>query len=142
MTKLDPAVVETLVRGELKDPHTILGVHDTKKGSVIHAWRPEATSVEVRVGGELTAKLDQIHPAGFFEGIIDGSVDDYQLEVTYPDGGTFPIRDPYAFMPTLGELDLHLVGEGRHTRIWEKLGAHVRSERDQRSQLRSMGSER
>jgi 1,4-alpha-glucan branching enzyme len=25
----------------------------------------------------------------------------------------------------LGELDLHLIGEGRHERLWERLGAHV-----------------
>ena len=24
-----------------------------------------------------------------------------------------------------GELDLHLIGEGRHERLWERLGAHV-----------------
>jgi 1,4-alpha-glucan branching enzyme len=29
-----------------------------------------------------------------------------------------------SFPPTLGELDLHLFGEGRHERIYEKLGAH------------------
>jgi 1,4-alpha-glucan branching enzyme len=29
-----------------------------------------------------------------------------------------------SFGPTLGELDLHLFGEGRHERIYEKLGAH------------------
>jgi 1,4-alpha-glucan branching enzyme len=29
------------------------------------------------------------------------------------------------FSPTLGELDLHLFGEGKHERIYEKLGAHV-----------------
>src|SRR5258708_1349677 len=29
------------------------------------------------------------------------------------------------FSPTLGELDLHLFGEGRHEHIHEKLGAHV-----------------
>ena len=30
-----------------------------------------------------------------------------------------------SFPPTLGEIDLHLFGEGRHERIYEKLGAHV-----------------
>ncbi|MDX6445969.1 MAG: 1,4-alpha-glucan branching enzyme [Blastocatellia bacterium] len=29
------------------------------------------------------------------------------------------------FSPTLGELDLHLFGEGKHEHIYEKLGAHV-----------------
>ena len=31
-------------------------------------------------------------------------------------------------MPSfLGEVDLHLIGEGRHERLWDALGAHVRS---------------
>src|SRR5262245_25328416 len=28
------------------------------------------------------------------------------------------------FAPTLGDIDLHLFGEGRHEKIYEKLGAH------------------
>src|SRR5207237_70094 len=35
------------------------------------------------------------------------------------------IEDPYAFGPTIGDLDLHLIGEGRHEELYEKLGAHV-----------------
>ena len=34
-------------------------------------------------------------------------------------------KSPHDFSPTLGELDLHLFGEGRHEHIYEKLGAHV-----------------
>ena len=33
--------------------------------------------------------------------------------------------DPYRWLPTVGELDLHLIGEGRHERLWEVLGAHA-----------------
>ena len=29
--------------------------------------------------------------------------------------------------PTLGEVDLFLIGEGRHRRLWEVLGSHVRA---------------
>jgi 1,4-alpha-glucan branching enzyme len=29
---------------------------------------------------------------------------------------------------TLGELDIHLIGEGRHEELWRVLGAHVRRE--------------
>jgi 1,4-alpha-glucan branching enzyme len=49
----------------------------------------------------------------------------YQLEVRYR-SGTFTLDDPYRFLPTVGELDLHLFGEGRHQRLWDKLGAHER----------------
>ena len=30
--------------------------------------------------------------------------------------------------PLLGDVDLHLIGEGRHWRLWKVLGAHVREE--------------
>ena len=46
--------------------------------------------------------------------------------MSYPDGNVYTLRDPYAFAPTLGDLDLHLVGEGRHEELYERLGAHVR----------------
>ena len=49
----------------------------------------------------------------------------YKLKVDYGEGGKFTLEDPYAFAPTLGELDLHLIGEGRHEELYDKLGAHV-----------------
>jgi 1,4-alpha-glucan branching enzyme len=33
--------------------------------------------------------------------------------------------DPYRFWPTLGDLDLHLIGEGHHRELWRRLGARV-----------------
>jgi 1,4-alpha-glucan branching enzyme len=33
--------------------------------------------------------------------------------------------DPQQFSPTLGEIDLHLFGEGKQARIYDKLGAHL-----------------
>src|SRR6202023_2449416 len=33
------------------------------------------------------------------------------------------VADAYRFLPTLGEVDLHLFAEGRHERLWEILGA-------------------
>src|SRR5690349_23833719 len=34
--------------------------------------------------------------------------------------------------PTLGDIDLHLFGEGKHERIYEKLGAHCRTHEGKR----------
>jgi 1,4-alpha-glucan branching enzyme len=36
------------------------------------------------------------------------------------------------FSPTLGDIDLHLFGEGKHERIYEKLGAHCRTHNGKR----------
>jgi len=116
--------VERLVRGEHHEPHKLLGAHVEDGKLVVRALRPAATGVVALVDGE-RVKLDRVHPAGLFEGVLDGAAAPpaYRLEVTY-DTGTFTIDDPYRFLPTIGELDQHLLGEGRHERLWQKLGAH------------------
>jgi 1,4-alpha-glucan branching enzyme len=129
MKKTNPSAVDLLVRGELGDPHSILGAHPDGKRTIVRAWRPEAQSVVCLAGGEIAAKLEQVHPAGLFEGSVEGPVENYEFEVSYPDGSTVTIQDPYSFVPTLGELDLHLIGEGRHRRLHQKLGARPHTER-------------
>ena len=68
-------------------------------------------------------------PAGIFEGEIEGAKLPlrYKLKVDYGPGGKFTLEDPYAFLPTLGDIDLHLMGEGRHEQLYDRLGAHVRT---------------
>ena len=46
--------------------------------------------------------------------------------MSYADGVEHEMDDPYRFAPTLGQVDLHLIGEGRHEQLWTVLGAHVR----------------
>jgi 1,4-alpha-glucan branching enzyme len=53
-------------------------------------------------------------------------VPDYRLEVAVRRAGR-DVDDPYRFLPTLGEIDLHLIGEGRHEELWRVLGAHTRA---------------
>ncbi len=47
--------------------------------------------------------------------------------MTYPGGEPLEQQDGYRFAPTLGELDLHLISEGRHEQLWHALGSHVRT---------------
>jgi len=107
------------------DPHRILGAHEADGGVVVRAYRPEAKTVRVQPAG-VQAELKD--PAGLWEALLPKAKLplEYELEVEYADGHTFTIRDPYSFLPTLGELDLHLVMEGRHEELYERLGAHVR----------------
>jgi 1,4-alpha-glucan branching enzyme len=51
----------------------------------------------------------------------------YRLRFHFHEGGTWERDDPYRFLPTLGELDLHLIGEGAHRRLWQTLGSQVRN---------------
>ena len=94
---------------------------------------PTRKAVYVRTAGGRVAELTATGTDGLFEGIIPGATlpYEYELEIEYPHG-TFTVGDPYRFLPTLGDLDLHLVGEGRHEDLYEKLGAHVREHQGSR----------
>ncbi|HLH14195.1 MAG TPA: 1,4-alpha-glucan branching protein GlgB [Solirubrobacteraceae bacterium] len=123
-----------LVAGRHADPHGLLGAHATRGGVRVRAWRPNAASVAVVLTGEGSGengsrprvRLRRVDPEGLFEGTISGARLPlrYELEVGYPDGGSYRLHDPYAFSPTLGELDLHLMREGRHEELAGRLGAH------------------
>ncbi len=110
---------------ELADPHSVLGAHPADEGVVIRAYRPDAAAVRVLPMG---VELEQRNGDGIFEGTIAGAKLplDYELEVRYPAGDTYRLHDPYSFLPTIGELDTHLAGEGRHEELYERLGAHPR----------------
>jgi 1,4-alpha-glucan branching enzyme len=115
--------LELLAGGAHHNPHAILGMHPAGKGSVIRALRPGAEKVEALVVG---TRVPLKHRAfGIWEATVEGPVTDYRLDVTYH-GKTYPADDPYRYLPTLGEVDLHLIGEGRHEYLWQVLGAHVR----------------
>jgi 1,4-alpha-glucan branching enzyme len=108
------------------DPHSILGAHEADGGGVVvRTYRPEAKAVRIQPQGvEATLK----DASGLWEAMLPKAKLPlaYELEVRYHDGSTYTVRDPYAFLPTLGELDIHLVMEGRHEDLYTRLGAHVR----------------
>jgi 1,4-alpha-glucan branching enzyme len=110
---------------ELPDPHAYLGAHPTEGGVVVRTYRPDAESVRVLPMG---VELERLGGDGVFEGTIEGAQLplEYELEVRYPTGDSYVLRDPYAFLPTVGELDVHLAGEGRHEELYARLGAHPR----------------
>ncbi|MCU1678869.1 MAG: 1,4-alpha-glucan branching enzyme [Frankiales bacterium] len=115
--------LERLVSGAHHDPHGILGAHVDGDVLTVRTLRPQAKTVCLVIGGD---KHEMAHEYGgvFVVALPRSDVPDYRIEVTY-DGDARVFDDPYRFMPTLGELDLHLVQEGRHERLWEVLGAHV-----------------
>jgi 1,4-alpha-glucan branching enzyme len=126
--KRNTAEFDAIVQRAHSDPHSILGAHKKRGGAVVvRALRPAAEAVSVVADGGVT-RLQEVHPGGLFEGVIEGATLplNYRLKVDYADNLSLTIDDPYAFTPTLGELDLHLFGEGHHERIYEVLGAHVR----------------
>ncbi|WP_436501905.1 1,4-alpha-glucan branching protein GlgB [Actinokineospora sp. HUAS TT18] len=119
--------IERLLAGAHHDPHSLLGVHPDPGrpgGGVVRTLRPHAKGVTALVGPD-RYDLDDLG-GGLFEATLPERPDEYRLEVDY---GADPlvVDDPYRWLPTLGELDLHLFGEGRHERLWDVMGARVRT---------------
>ena len=116
--------LDRLAGGAHHDPHGILGMHPVDDGVVVRALRPDAEAVAALIGDQ---RIELTHlRSGVWEARVpDSAVTDYRLEVTYH-GTAYRADDPYRYLPTLGEVDLHLIGEGRHEELWTVLGAHVR----------------
>jgi 1,4-alpha-glucan branching enzyme len=93
---------------------------------VIRALVPTAERIRVTRNGSGSVEMERRHPAGIFEAVLPGTAEipDYRLEVLYHGGSTSEIDDPYRYGRILSDYDLYLFGEGKHTRIYEKLGAH------------------
>lgn len=119
-TTCDPTL---LIHGNHYDPHSILGLHphgDRQK--VIRVWRPGAQEIFMEINGQVTSpKLT--HPSGLFEITVPEKTtfEDYKI---YHTDGTLA-QDPYAFWPTLGDLDLYLFGKGTHYELYRILGGRL-----------------
>ncbi|MEU0276721.1 1,4-alpha-glucan branching enzyme, partial [Streptomyces sp. NPDC006307] len=122
---LDPADRGRLLAGEHHDPHALLGAHPVAEGGIaIRALRPYAAGVTVLVDAD--GSRTELHDDGdgLFSGVLPlAEVPAYRLLVTY-ESGVVEVDDPYHYLPALGELDLYLIGEGRHEQLWTALGAH------------------
>ncbi len=115
-----------LVHGGHGNPHGVLGAHPWNGGVTIRALRPMAASVTVELPDGSMHPMDHDFEGVWQVQINQPEVTDYRVHVDYGDGYVHRQDDPYRFLPTLGEVDLHLIGEGRHEELWKVLGAHIR----------------
>ena len=120
-------VLLRLARGEHHDPHAVLGAHPTADGTVVRAFHPDATSAElVDVEGDASTMEAVGH--GVWAALVPhGGPSAYRVRFTFRDGNAWERDDPYRFPPTIGEVDLHLIAEGTHERLYDVLGAHPRT---------------
>ncbi len=126
----DSNQLERLRRGEHHDPHSLLGAHPTssagRDGVVIRAFHPDAVGAECLIHGHAVPM--QGLGGGLFASFLEGVAipTPYRLRFRFADGASWERDDPYRFLPTVGDTDRYLFGEGTHRRLWEVLGAHPR----------------
>ena len=122
--------LDRLVSGTHHDPHSVLGPHPSRRRAVTirdaaPVGRPRSTVVDRRPRRYADARTRSY---GVWVGVVPG-----RARARLPARGRpttarrARVDDPYRFLPTLGEIDLHLIGEGRHEQLWTVLGAHVRT---------------
>ncbi|MFG2816849.1 1,4-alpha-glucan branching protein GlgB [Streptomyces sp. NPDC048410] len=112
---------DRLLGGAHHDPHALLGAHPVPGGVLFRALRPNAREVSVLSDGVRSPLVSE--GGGLFSAVLPyREIPAYELVVTYDDGER-TVHDPYRFAPALGELDLHLIREGRHEELWKALGA-------------------
>jgi len=117
---------QALAGGDHPDPFAYLGMHESADGVVVRAFLPDAVAVRVldAADGKRVAELSRVHDAGIFAGAVaQRRRFGYRLEVVWG-ATTVVLDDPYRFPPVLGEIDDHLLVEGKHLQVYEQLGAH------------------
>ncbi len=125
-----PGAIESFLRARHGDPFSLLGPHPVPGGTLVRAFWPEASRLELvdRVSGAVLGELVRIHPEGLWSGVARSSAP-YRLRARIMDGAggeaTIETEDPYSFGLLLGELDIYLIAEGRHRELGHVLGAHV-----------------
>jgi len=107
-------------------PHDVLGVHPVDGGGVVvRAWHPEAVEARCLLEGGGDAPMTRVAPGLFAVRLPEADPRvRYRLHLRTRDGHAWEAEDPYRHLPTVGEVDRHLLGQGDHHRLWDVLGAN------------------
>ena len=127
---LSESFKHTLMTQGYGDPFSVLGMHKSDKGGLfIRVCYPNADRIEVISFDEsqVLGAMDKIHPFGLFQRNFPAAKNffPYKLRIYFGDGRSYVSEDPYRFEPVLSDFDLHLMGEGTHKNLYDKLGAHL-----------------
>jgi 1,4-alpha-glucan branching enzyme len=125
--------LDALIAGHFADPFSVLGPHPNAKRDalIVRVFQPAARDVTLRLlhPSVEEIRMERTHAGGVFEAVVPGATSpaevDYRLATHFASGVTVERGDPYNFGRVLTDFDMHLFGEGRHLRTYQKLGAHV-----------------
>jgi 1,4-alpha-glucan branching enzyme len=113
--------------GSYHDPHSVLGVHSYDGGVTVRTLRPLAKEVALVLPDGTVHPMRHEYDGIWVVAVAREHLDRYTIRVVWSEGQpSVDLEEPYRFLPTLGEFDLHLIREGRHEELWQALGAHVR----------------
>ena len=123
--RVDDEVLNAVANGWYHSPHDVLGPHIAEDCVTVRTIRRLADSVFIETA---EGRTEAVHEwGGVWRAVLPGTdIPDYRVVAVYGDVENLS-DDPYRFLPTVGDMDTYLFSEGRHERLWEALGAHVRT---------------
>ncbi len=124
---VDPSATERLALGEHHEPHSILGAHPDGEGGVfVRAFHPDAEACELLLPDGQTLPMVPVSNGVFSAHLsVTEPPENYRTRFQFSSGETWERGEPYCHLPTVGEFDLYLMGEGTNRRLYEALGARV-----------------
>lgn len=130
-TVLSGKEISEIVNAQMSDPFELLGLHPLGRGHgnslEIRTFCPFASEIQILAKDGSTKEMKKVHPDGLFvwQSPRDAVPFAYTLVISTDAGDSWESRDPYSFLPQLGELDLHLFTEGKHLKLYDCIGARV-----------------
>jgi 1,4-alpha-glucan branching enzyme len=153
-TQLSLSAIGQIISGQHENPGSLLGVHPISyKGTpatAVRSFLPQAKAAWIiDTASGRRRPMRQIHPAGFFEAICEGTMNEndmssqdgngtasatesrYRIQATNQNGeivesSSTNVIDPSTVPSILTDFDRYLVGEGKHHQLYERLGAQLR----------------
>ncbi|MEL6870804.1 MAG: 1,4-alpha-glucan branching protein GlgB [Pseudomonadota bacterium] len=115
-----------LADGQHHDAFALLGPHRVGKQQCITCLLPAARTVHIiDAEGQVLTQARALTDDGIFRATLASLPSRYRLRVHWADGNQCDMEDPFRFGPSLGDMDLHLLGQGSHLQIYDALGAHL-----------------
>ena len=152
-TQIPLSSLSSIIDGVHADPRGVLGPHpieaNGRKAIAVRGYFPgNDRAWLVDHSNKAVRPMRRIHPSGVFEGVMPEcppqidttksstnnapvNIPNYSIRLANRDGNTIEMTDPYSVPNFITDFDRYLFNSGKHWKIYEKLGSHIRNVGDQ-----------
>lgn len=124
---LNPSEIDAIVNGTHNSPFSVLGLQKIENKMIARTYIMGAQSViAFNAKGKKLGELNKIHPNGLFEGEVKTKTFEPITYRAIAGDNEWLVTCPYTFAPIIGPIDDYLINEGRHLRLFDIMGAHVK----------------
>lgn len=130
MKGLNVLDIDSIVNANSSNPHNVLGQHMENVNGTnyvsVRVFAPHAKDVGIIVLDQEQKEYPfrKVHDSGFYYyEVLSDEFFEYKLKFYYDNEKEYITYDPYRFLPTISEFDLHLFASGTHYEIYNKMGA-------------------